>query len=764
VSQAEQKSVLIDVDRMNEILEAGDFEWQVYFAAQEYAKAGFYVLPLEGKKLPPAKFGVSYSHASKKMATMEKWFHPTEGKFAGHNIGIATGKHDGVFVMDIDRKGKNDGYVALKELTDQFGPVPDCPIQETVNDGLHYLFQWQDNCISSVNKIAKGIDTRGGHDNRCSGHIVVFPSKVGDKQYKWIQSGSPPPVPPWIMEKMGVAWRAKKPLGTGRGNEDVDDEDVERVVPIEQLQRMLAEIDIEEISYDDWLRIGQAINTQYPGDDGFALWDSWSQSGSRYKPNECSIRWQAFDPSGPVRVGSIYFHAKNHGWEPKKTDVKSNKFDELVEKMNQMYSVCVVGGKVKIVRERKDIVDPALGSYDLIGIEDMKLLHSNDVVFVEDSRGNAKPVSVAKIWLAHEGRRTFENGMGLFPEGDRPGYYNTWKGWAVEPRPGECGLFLEHIRKVICNGNKSHYTWLLDWIADAIQDPANPKGTAVVMRGNEGTGKGTLANTIGLLFGTHYRHLIDDSHLLGNFNAHMMDAMFVFADEITWGGNTKSSGKLKGMVTEKYLIGERKGVDAVTYRSMVRIMIASNSDWVIPAGTNSRRWFIIDVPPEKASDKEYFDRINDELEHGGREAFLHLMMERKITSNLRVAIETDSLQEQRMRSLAADSLFQWWMACIDSALIDCPNEGEFDKDNPDESDWPQVVIKSGLYDAYCRWAKEKNQRIESQQIFYKRMRDFGLGDTRPTGKSRKRCYKIPAIDVAISTLKRKYNIDLENGL
>lgn len=757
----------IDLERMIEIEASGDQRWQVYLAAKEYAKQGMYVLPLRqnSKFLPEQKYGITYGSASRTTATIEKWFHPTEGKYAGWNIGIATGRKGGVFVIDVDRHGKKDGFVSLDKLESKNSKLV-APTQATPNGGMHLIFLWQENALSSTNKIGEGIDTRGGTEDACKGHIVAFPSVINNKKYMWTDGGEVEDVPKWIMERMGVSWRPNRIVDGkgGRGNENVSDEDVEQEVPVDQLERMLKYIDPDELSYDEWLRVGQAINTQHPDDKGLEIWDNWSKGGSRYKPNECKIRWKGFEPSGPIRMGSLFYYAKEAGWEPQKGDIKKvGHFDEIVEKINKIHAIVVVGGKVKVLREKTKIDDPILGHYELLGVNDFKSLMHNEVVFVEDDKGKTKAVRIVDIWMGHEGRRTYHNGMGLFPNGKVPeGYYNTWNGFSVEPREGNCKLLLTHVKEVICSSNDFHYEWLMDWCADAVQDPSNPKGTAVVLRGDEGAGKGTLANTVGRLFGSHYRHLIDDSHLLSNFNAHMIDALFTFADEITWGGNKKTSGKLKGIVTEEYLIGERKGVDAVGYRNMNHIFIASNSDWVVPAGTNSRRWFILDVPNDKVFDRSYFDDLNSELSNGGIEAFLYFLLNRKVTNDLRRAPETRILKDQRMRSAASDSVLQWWVRSVENEMLSVP---EAVVDNPDDmGDWPNVVLKKDLYDEYERWTIERRMIPEQINIFYSRMLDFKFERTRKTIQGvKKQVYKVPSLKEAQVHLEDKYGIEYYEG-
>lgn len=755
---------VIDIERMEEIAASGDRKWQVYLAAQEYIAAGIYLLPLmpDQKSLPYQKeYNINYGSASKKPEIIEKWFHPMTGTFAGWNIGIATGRKGGVFAVDVDLNGEENGIENLAKLEKEYEKFPAGPVQSTPRGGKHYLFQWQDNAASSTSKIAKSIDTRGGTDKASKGHIVVFPSTVNGKQYKWEKGGDVPHLPPWVMEKMGAVWKAPK-MGNGRGNENITEDDLEKQVPLDQVKRMLKSIDVDSLSYDEWLRIGMSIKSQHTGDEGLAIWDSWSKKGSRYKPNECKTRWYGFSDAGEVRIGTLFFYADESGYEPQKDDIRTNRYDIIVERLNKTYAIVTVGGKIRVLREKTSLANPVDGPFDLLGKEDFRTLLQNNTMQVPDAKGNPKLVSVADIWLAHQSRRTYFNGMALFPNESAPeGWYNTWKGFSVKPRPGACELLLNHIRTIICGGNDEHYEWVLDWCADAVQDPANPKGTAVVMRGEEGAGKGTLANTLGQLFGSHYRHLIDDSHLLNNFNAHMMDALFVFADEITWGGNVKSSGKLKGLVTERHLIGERKGVDAIGYRNMIHVMIASNSNWVVPAGNHSRRWFMLDVSSDAIGNKNYFDAIDHELNNGGTEAFLHFLLEREVTNNLRIAPETDALSEQRMRSSSSDTVLQWWIHCISKGIVEVPDEKK-QTDTQTGYKWPGHVDKVKFYDNYVEWCLARNMNSISLYIFYTEIKNLGIDLKRINVNSgRKNVYCIPTVKDAIAMLKKKFNITIE---
>jgi hypothetical protein len=116
------------------------------------------------------------------------------------------------------------------------------------------------------------------------------------------------------------------------------------------------------------------------------------------------------------------------------------------------------------------------------------------------------------------------------------------------------------------------------------------------------------------------------------------------------------------MVTEKQLVCERKGVDSFMYDNRIRLAVASNEDWFIPAGPESRRWLVLEVSDKHANDRRYFDALYDQMhECGGLEAMMFDLQARKITSNLTKAIETEGLKAQRAIYKATGDAVDVWM-------------------------------------------------------------------------------------------------------
>jgi len=725
-----------------------DRDDKVLAAARMYAEAGIAIVPIrKGEKiLPPSSTGINYSSASKNIKTVEKWYGPN-GKYRGFNIGIACGG-GGCFALDIDAHEEKNGYEALQTFVDEWGE-PVAPMQSTPSGGRHYLFEWEANCVSSTDRLAIGIDTRGGavpdknRDTAYASHIVAWPSTTDQGEYTWDKGGEAIHPPEWVVSKLGVSWGG----AIGRGNENVGKGDTERQYTEIELAGIVNVINPGECSYEQWLQVGMAISTQMPDKRGLEMWHSWSQRGKTHEPDECQIRWTGFDPAGPIRVGTLIHIAKRFGFDPKTQDAATaGDFENIIDELNSYCAMTLIGGKPRVAFR-----DPSSGSINLMTKDDFLFWFSNQMIVTSNAEGKVLYQSKARIWLADERRNVASRGIGFMPDGEfiSNGYINLWRGWSIQPEEGKWDLYDRHVHDIICDGDDALYTFVLDWIAQMIQNPMELPGTAIVMSGIEGCGKGTLAYFIGQALGQHYAHIINARHLTGNFNSHLMDKLLVFADEVTFGGDRRVAGTLKGIVTEREMISEKKGYEAHPYENRTRLIVASNEDWFIPAGPESRRWLVLRVSGDRANQRDYFDAIYDQMEEGGTAAMLYDLRNREITSNLKEAPKTHALMQQRaIYTVTGDPIVRWWVEQVQLEALPVPSMSTVETVEDIES-WPEKCERKALYMAFSEWADAKRynpNQIKSAGFFYKKMREFGLSDTRETvGNSRGYVWSIPSL-------------------
>jgi len=364
--------------------------------------------------------------------------------------------------------------------------------------------------------------------------------------------------------------------------------------------------------------------------------------------------------------------------------------DEHIEYLNARHAVVMIAGKCLVLNEERD---PVFNRPDISfsSINDFKNRYSNRKI-----KFGKKEFSIASAWLDSCDRREYE-GIVFAPGVEIDGYYNLFRGYAVEPQHGIWELMQQHILEIICDGNEEHYQWLLDWMARIVQRPGGVRpGTAIVLRGKRGVGKGIFVNNFGKIFGNHFLHLFSGSQLTGRFNQHLKDALLVFADESFFAGDKKSEGSLKGLITEDIFMIEPKNVNAFPVQNHVNLLMASNNDWVVPAGCQERRFFVLDVSDDHIQDHEYFGAIVDQMENGGVKAMLYDLMSRDFDlNNLRHAPRTQALLEQITFS----------MTTVQKFWLDRLNEGlEIDTISVEE-----------MHNEYIKFSREVGERYKLSQ-------------------------------------------------
>jgi hypothetical protein len=365
--------------------------------------------------------------------------------------------------------------------------------------------------------------------------------------------------------------------------------------------------------------------------------------------------------------------------------------DPWLVKLNEKHAVIEdIGGKCRIISE---VFDAALKRPRISrqSFEDFRNRYLNQKVEIgKDKDGRPEYAPLGNWWLKHPMRRQYET-ITFAPEQNPENAYNLWRGFACEAIPGDCTLYLQHLKTYICRGNEEHYKYLLGWMARTVQQPACQGETAVVLKGTRGAGKGTVPKWFGRLFGRHYLQVSNSTHLVGNFNSHLQDCIVLFADEAFFAGDRRHESVLKTLVTEETIPIEGKGVDIVTSPNYTHIIMASNNEWVVPSGNRERRWFVLDVDDRMAQDTGYFKALNDQMENGGLEALLFFLMRYDISNfNVRDVPKTEALRDQQMFSLGYEE--QWWFEKLsDGRLLE------------DHEEWVRDVQKTELQDDYYKF-------------------------------------------------------------
>lgn len=415
--------------------------------------------------------------------------------------------------------------------------------------------------------------------------------------------------------------------------------------------------------------------------------------------------------------------------------------DAVVKRYNERFFVAPEGSGSYVFEEAWDyeLNRSTLRRYRRAAFREVR---DNRLVTIPTQQGS-KLVPEVDLWLKSPLRRTFEN-IALIPSGDcPPDTYNLWRGFGVETVAGDVNLILSFIEGVICSGNAEHAAYLIKWLAYCVQFPDRQAGVVPVLQGGKGIGKSTLGRIMVVIFGQHGLQITSSRHLTGNFNAHLRTTLFMLADEALYAGDPQGGAVFKGLVTEEYLTIEQKGVDVFQVRNRLKIMMCSNSEWVVSASSDERRYFCLTVSDKRQGDYEYWNRLNAWIDNGGAEAFLHyLLHEVNLTDfNIRAVPQTEALGVQKVQSLEALPAF----------LFDALSEGAICGrcwDDVKGMEMPTALLMSGLTE-YCQRHPRYRYNIPSARYVGLHLLEMtGATKGQETGGSRARCYRFPDLSTA----------------
>lgn len=603
-------------------------ERAIYEAALAYIKLGFKLLPQKRDGKGYVK-NLTIDHATDNIDVIRHWFGPG-GPYEGFNIlGVCP---PGIMVLDFDKHEKVDGFAnSGLDMHDLTGLRV-----LTSGGGCHF---YTSDKVSFFKK-TPGIDKKTA--------VLLPPSLVNGIRYAWDTGGEPGSLPDKMLEALGGRLPKKK-------NEA---QEFASVAPEDFIRELLTYFD-PGCDYDEWCNVGMALHDNDPGQSHLDLWIEWSENSEKFKQGECERRWSTFtiDKNRKVTLAWMIYQARQRGREPTAGDLRYSGINmdayEAVLKMNERFMATTQGGN-SIIGIGKD----ADG--------DIRLTRTTAGDFKAIAAANLPPILVgdryvpaADYWLKSKYRREGEIVM-EYPGTERPGDFNQYQGFAIKPipcEPEEIQFFLDHTLNVICNGNKEHCEFLLDMMAAKLQKPLDLLGISLVLAGKEGTGKSSFGEIFRLIIGNaHATKVSARESLLGNYSGGLASKIFVSGEEAIFSAHKGEAERLKALITETPLDWNQKHVKQWSQRNCLFLMFTANEDWVIPAGYDSRRFFVLKVSESRMGDTPYWQEYLPLLYKDHRNQprnpeylgkLLHFFLSRKITHDLSRALETQELVKQR---------------------------------------------------------------------------------------------------------------------
>jgi hypothetical protein len=371
-----------------------------------------------------------------------------------------------------------------------------------------------------------------------------------------------------------------------------------------------------------------------------------------------------------------------------------------------------------------------------------------------DSRGN--PRNKAKHWLSNPERR--EYGKIVFKPGadrsllEKYGEYNTFRGLAFKPKEGDCSLFKEHIKNIICSGNQKFFEYIWQWMASIVQHTKPGKiRTAIVLMGDQGTGKNQFAEIFGSIFGQHYIQISSLHELTSNFNAQFENALLIHAAEALWGGNKQEVGKVKALITDAKITIERKGKDSYSVDNYINIIFTSNEDWPVALDKDDRRYFVLKVSADQRNNTDYFGKLLDQMDNGGREALLYELQQVDL-KNFNITKIPSTREKFDLKMLNQDSiaLYLYYAVLVENQLELQEKEG-ISLDN------------ASAYEKYKSWCENNEYKPSASNAFGRKLRE--IIPSIPNNKKvavqgrRIKAYEFPSLSQCKKEFRAYFKID-----
>jgi hypothetical protein len=197
------------------------------------------------------------------------------------------------------------------------------------------------------------------------------------------------------------------------------------------------------------------------------------------------------------------------------------------------------------------------------------------------------------------------------------------------------------------------------------------------------------------IFGQHGKRISQPKHLVGQFSGHLRNCCFLFADEAFFAGDSASEGRLKELITEPFFMAENKGVDADDIVNHLSVLMTTNSEFVVPATKDERRYAMFDVPSNKLGDSAYWEMLIEwESKPENVTAFVEYLRSIDLSNfNPRQFVETKALKDQRLLNL--DAWAQWWCECLAQGCFG------------GNAVWPEYLCSGLINTSFAAFIKQK---------------------------------------------------------
>jgi hypothetical protein len=301
---------------------------------------------------------------------------------------------------------------------------------------------------------------------------------------------------------------------------------------------------------------------------------------------------------------------------------------------------------------------------------------------------------------------------------DHDEFFNHWSGFRSAPveqfNIDKIQPMLDFIYEVIAGGNTESYEYVLDWLACCLKYPGKPVGIFLFLVSQaKGTGKNTFCEFVAnWLFGQHTSANTSGlDKILGRFNGWLLGKKLCVVNELSsLSENMRSDfNKFKDMATNEELQYEDKFKKPFTSKNFLGYILNSNHEDAVYIENGCRRWACLRVSPVHSQDKKYFAKLRKQCFNLECANHFHTFLLNRNVDYPLPPIETELRKEIINLSMSASEKF----------VVDYLSRRRDEIEKVDENELtPVAEIKaSELFEEFCRWCDENNERKTTSTKF-----------------------------------------------
>lgn len=237
-------------------------------------------------------------------------------------------------------------------------------------------------------------------------------------------------------------------------------------------------------------------------------------------------------------------------------------------------------------------------------------------------------------------------------------------------------LWRELTDNVICNKRTDCYEYFHNWFSFVVQKPLEKTKVAIIMKSQQGVGKGFISQVLNRWFGVNFKALSGTSPDQ-KFNSFLINKKIVWIDEMA--AVFRDMNVMNSLVTEPYISIERKGIDQTTEANLANFIGGTNNVLKLPLTSDSRRWCLLSAKHMLDAEllawrqkmRATWTAILEDPEHGdsGAWALMYWYMTRDITGFIPMfqIPETDDLINCMEYDL--NQVESWWRLVLENKVL-----------------------------------------------------------------------------------------------